>query len=113
MRKWITPNWVRVDKKTARILYQTNRFGMVYMVPVNLNPESPFVSPYAPSSNDAAFEYTVEVFEHYNCINSETGRYTAFYVPRKWYDLMQEVVHGFLPTEEQLNALTEMEAKYQ
>lgn len=77
----------RVSKKDARRAY--NNGLAVIFCPVNLRPGKPW-NPEAvicPHSfevvNDVItpFEKRVNEFEYYNCINNETGRYTAFYIP--------------------------------
>lgn len=86
MRQIKTTNYIRVDKTTARALYKTGRHTRVYFCPVNLNPENPWGLMWYPPNNDIPFDQLVTEYEHYNC-NNETGRYTAFYVPREWYEL--------------------------
>ena len=79
----------RVNKTAAKNAYM--RGSKIALVPVNMQPVSPWFYPYiisraarAPfvldeigAEND--FKNLVNSFEYYNCTNSETGRYTAFY----------------------------------
>lgn len=112
MRQIKTYNWIRVDKITARRLYQTGRHGLLNFCPVNLNPENPWGLLWHPSNNDMPFDQLVNEYEIYNC-NNETGRYTAFYVPRKWWELTQAIAHEWNPKrgEALLNELEQWEVK--
>ena len=96
MRNLKTANWARIDKKTARRLYETDRFHMLHFCPVNLNPESPWGLLYSPGSNEKPFDNLVFEFEHYNC-TTETGRYTAFYVSREWWEALEEASREWNP----------------
>ena len=70
----------RVNKATARAAY--NNGLRVVLCPVNLRPGYPWHPEVSVSSKSGAtFETTVNSFEFYNLRNSETGRYTAFYIP--------------------------------
>ena len=78
----------RVDKKTARRAYNNNL--TVIFCPVNLSPFSPWgldmpMNKENYNCNGIEFEKLINEFEFYNC-NSETGRYTAFYIPVKYTD---------------------------
>ena len=79
----------RVNKKTAESVYT---LGLpVVLCPVNLRPGEPyhpeivlnrknrerFVADEIGVKND--FANQVSSFEYYNCVNSETGKYAAFY----------------------------------
>lgn len=80
----------RITKKAAKAAY-INGLSIV-IVPCNLRPFSPyhfeftlnrknreqFVIDEIGVKND--FESYINSFEFYNCINSETGKYTAFYI---------------------------------
>lgn len=80
----------RITKKAAKAAY-VNGLSIV-IVPCNLRPFSPyhfeftlnrknreqFVIDEIGVKND--FENYINSFEFYNCINSETGKYTAFYI---------------------------------
>lgn len=76
----------RVNKKTAKKLYNDNK--AVLLVPCNLNPNSFFIGLFDLRKNDdyASFEKAVSIFEYYNCINNETGHYAAFYIPNRTID---------------------------
>lgn len=91
MRKITTRNRVRVDKTTARRLYNSGRFHRLHLCPVNLNPESPWGLLYWPGNNEKPFADLVREYETHNCTSAETGRYTAFYVPREWWELVEAV----------------------
>jgi len=72
----------RISKKTARRAY--NNGLTVMFCPVNLNPFNGvgFGAPISKADSDGRdFDTVVNSFEYYNCINSETGVYTAFYIP--------------------------------
>lgn len=74
----------RVDKKQARKAY--NNGLTVRFCPCNLRPGSPFrfdMDMNRAQENCAGvdFEKLLNAFEFYNCTNTETGRYTAFYIP--------------------------------
>lgn len=74
----------RINKKTARIAF--NNGLPVIFCPVNMPPFSMWYNASAISKKDSeSFESVLNAFECYNC-NSETGRYTAFYIPVKWID---------------------------
>lgn len=90
-----TANYARIDKRTARKLYQTGAADL-YFCPVNLNPESAWGLLYGPVNREIPFDDHVNSFEYYNCTCRETGRYTAFYVPREWYEAVNEARTAFL-----------------
>lgn len=74
----------RVDKKQARKAY--NNGLTVRFCPCNLRPGSPFrldMDMNRAQENCAGvdFKKLLNAFEFYNCTNTETGRYTAFYIP--------------------------------
>lgn len=86
----------RISKNTARTAY---RNGLsVVVCPVNLRPGKPYhpemvlnrksrehlTADEIGVKND--FNNQVSSFEYYNCINSETGKYTAFYIPVEYVD---------------------------
>lgn len=87
----------RIDKTQARSLYKTGQIQYLYFCPVRLNPNSPWGLLYQPSNNDLDFDKLVDIYEGYNCISSETGRYTAFYVPWKWWNLRKMADREFAP----------------
>lgn len=86
----------RIDRATARRAY-INGLSVV-ACPVNLRPGEPyhpetvlnrknreqFTADEIGVKND--FNNLINSFEYYNCINSETGRYTAFYIPVVYVD---------------------------
>lgn len=84
----------RINKKTARRAYKNGL--TVIITPCNLKPFSPwhpefhlnresrkeFIADEVGIEND--FNNWVNSFEYYNCINTETGKYAAYYIPVKW-----------------------------
>jgi hypothetical protein len=82
----------RITKRQARREYINGR--SVVMIACNLRPFTPwnnemvlnrkdreqFVIDEIGVNND--FTNTVASFEYYNCTNSETGKYTAFYIEK-------------------------------
>ena len=79
---------VRINKKQARKTYDN---GLpVLFSPVNMDPLKRFCSLAIWESKDLdgqynTFDALVNAYEYYNC-NSETGNYTAFYVPYYYAD---------------------------
>lgn len=81
----------RIDKKTARTAYKNGL--TVIICPCNLRPFTPWNNEHRMNRKDRAqfvldeigvvndFNNLVNSFEYYNCINSETGKYSAFYIP--------------------------------
>ena len=83
-------DWKRITKKAAKKAYIAGH--TVTIVPCNLRPFGPwgigcninrkdraaFVADEIGVKND--FNNLVNSHEYYNCINSETGRYSAFYI---------------------------------
>ena len=70
--------YVRISKARARKLCEEGKEVTIH--PCNLSPESPWG--YPPHLNwepDQDFDKFVNAFEYYNCTNSETGYYAAFY----------------------------------
>lgn len=76
----------RVTRTTAKKLYNMGK--AVLLVPCNLNPDGLFVGLYdlRKKESETPFETAVNAFEYYNCTNTETGRYTAFYIPNRTID---------------------------
>ena len=86
----------RIDKRQARRAY--NNGETVYFCPCNLRPfgmwspavdvnkndykkygfDQPLI--FSDGSNEIDFNRRLIQFEFYNCINTETGLYTAFYI---------------------------------
>lgn len=84
-------NFERIDKKTAKRAYLNGL--TVILCPVNLRPGKPY-SPETPINRKSREQFIIDEigaandfnnyvasFEYYNCTNSETGHYTAFYIP--------------------------------
>ena len=70
--------WERITKKQARAAY--NNGLTVLFCPVNMRPFTPWhLETYVDKSSGCKFNTQVNSFEYYNC-NSETGRYTSFYI---------------------------------
>lgn len=112
----------RINKKEARKAYT---HGLtVIIAPCNLKPFTPWHVEYnlnisardefleKPAKKEWIendFNNYINSFEYYNCINSETGRYTAFYIPvryvnpftgaecgRDYYHAIQEYDYSYL-----------------
>ena len=77
-------NFKRVSKKIARAAY--NNGLTVVFCPCNLRPFNNYFGldmPINRANIDCdfqTFETVLNAFEYYNC-NTETGKYTAFYIP--------------------------------
>ena len=54
------------------------------------------------------FEKLLNAYEFYNCTNSETGRYTAFYIPVEYVDRFT----GEAPTAATLGTVKQYNYKY-
>lgn len=79
----------RINKKQARQAY--NNGLTVIFCPCNLRPGSPFrldmkMNKAQADCTPVTFDGLVNMFECYNCMNGETGRYTAFYIPVEYVD---------------------------
>ena len=70
----------RISKSEARKLY--NNGIDISIVPCNMRPNSMWYSGiwYNGNISDINFDTLVRDFEIYNCIDSETGKYAAFYI---------------------------------
>lgn len=71
----------RLDKRRARALFEMG--GTVYLVPVNFNPFGDWIHvvPVCKSYGyGETFDTYVNAFTSYNCINSETGYFPAYYI---------------------------------
>ena len=75
----------RVDKRTARRAY--NAGVDVHFCPVNLRPFNRYgfgldmtINKNDISCDGQTFETVLNAFEFYNCRDTETGFYTAFYI---------------------------------
>lgn len=104
-------NFERIDKAAARVAY--NNGLTVLFCPVNLRPGSFFRldMPMNKAQQNCAgvdFEKLLNEYEFYNCINSETGRYTAFYIPVVYVDRFT----GETPTAETLETIRQYDYKY-
>lgn len=74
--------YTRVSKARARAAY--NAGLTVVLCPVNLRPGAPWHPEIAVSKErleSESFERVLNAFEFYNTRDTETGRYTAFYIP--------------------------------
>lgn len=70
----------RVNKTQAKRAY--NNGLAVIVTPVNIDPFGVCGGGLQiTNKSNESFENVVNAFEFYNCINSETGRYTGFYLP--------------------------------
>ena len=77
MNYYVDGKFKRVNKCAARRLHKDGK--PVFICPVNFRPDNMYVTA-MPMSHEHDFDTAVMYFEHYNCINSETGRYASFYV---------------------------------
>ena len=74
--------YTRISKAKARAAY--NAGLELVLCPVNLRPGAPWHPEIAVSkerSESESFERVLNAFEFYNTRDTETGRYTAFYIP--------------------------------
>lgn len=104
-------NFERITKKAARIAY--NNGLTVLFCPVNLRPGSfwRLDMPMNKAQLNCAgvtFEKLLNEYEFYNCTNSETGRYTAFYIPVEYVDGFT----GEAPTADTLGTVRQYDYKY-
>ena len=115
MRKYSFTNngktWERITKKRARAAY--NNALTVLFCPVNMRPFTPWhleidVNKNFEGYNGVTFENAENAFEIYNCINNETGRYTAFYIPVREVDRFT----GKAPTAATLGTVTQYDYRY-
>jgi len=111
-------NFERIDKTTARKAY-INGLSVV-ACPVNKRPGKPyhpetvqnrknreqFTADEIGVKND--FDNLINSFEFYNCTSSETGRYTAFYIPVEYVDRFT----GEEPTAATLGTVKQYNYKY-
>lgn len=79
----------RIDKAKARRAY--NNGLTVLFCPCNLRPGSFWgldmdMNKVNQNCAGVDFEKLVNAFEYYNCTNTETGKYTAFYIPVEYVD---------------------------
>lgn len=104
-----TFNFARINKKQARAAY--NNGLTVVFCPCNLHPftNAGFgCDVNRETSERAPFETVLNAFEWYNCANTETGKYTAFYIPVRNIDMFT----GDTPTAESTNIVTAYDYEY-
>lgn len=77
MNKYTIDGYTRISKARARKDFDAGK--PVYFCPVNLRPGKPYYPEIGFFDTGENFDKSVLAFEFYNCINSETGKYTAFY----------------------------------
>ena len=84
MRIIETHTYKRIDKRTARSLY--NAGHTIYLVPCKIWPddEKPWwMQPYPINKKeDESFDNHRNAYEYYNCNLNELGYYAAFYVKK-------------------------------
>lgn len=75
--------YIRISKTAAKKAYDEGE--TVWFCPCNLRPGWPWYSEYPATKKDMGmeFEKLLNNFEAHNCINSETGKYAAFYIIQK------------------------------
>lgn len=74
--------YTRISKAKARAVY--NAGLEVVLCPVNLRPGTPWnpeITVSKERSESESFERVLNAFEFYNVRDTETGHYTAFYIP--------------------------------
>lgn len=81
-------HYVRIRKNDARRRILTDPNAQIFMMPCNFRPSNMWLDRgadlrYAMSNNGCTFNEAVNAFEYYNCVDSETGRYAAFYL---WFE---------------------------
>ena len=101
---WHGKTWERINRKQAKAAY--NNGLTVIFCPVNIRLFTPWhleieVNKNFEGYNGVEFEKAVNTFEYYNCTNTETGRYTAFYIPVVTVDRFT----GNAPTPETLGTV--------
>jgi hypothetical protein len=73
---------VRIDKRKARNLF--DKGVEIYLVPSNFKPFNAWFGPMVASLNNCFnFDQLANNYTYYNCINSETGYFPAFYINTK------------------------------
>jgi hypothetical protein len=71
----------RVDKRKARNLFEKG--VKIYLVPSNLYPFGPWVTPFEISTDDchkSDFDLVSNTYSNYHCINNQTGYFPSFYI---------------------------------
>jgi hypothetical protein len=108
----------RITKRAAKKAYMNGL--TIILCPVNLRPGAPwhnettlhrkqreqFVIDEIGLEND--FYNMIGSFEYYNCTNSETGYYTAFYIPVETVDRFT----GGAPTAETIGTIEQYNYKF-
>ena len=74
-----TANYIRIDKRQARKIYENN--GELYIIPCNLNPENSWGLLMGPVNTFYPFDKMVDWATYYNC-DAERGKYLAFYTKK-------------------------------
>jgi hypothetical protein len=72
---------VRIDKRKARNLFEKG--VKIYLVPSNLYPFGPWVTPFEISTDDchkSDFNLVSNTYSNYHCINNQTGYFPSFYI---------------------------------
>lgn len=97
----------RVNKTTARAAY--NNGLRVVLCPCNLRPGFPwYPETIVSGKSDATFETVLSAFEFYNLRNTETGRYTSYYIPVVTVDRFT----GEKPTAETIGTVEQYDYSY-
>ena len=79
MQKIEIDNYIRIDKRKARNLFE---LGIdIYVYPSNLRPSGPWGSAMLLDHLEN-FESQVNSATYYSCINSQTGYYLNFYLKK-------------------------------
>lgn len=122
MRKYTFINkgftFERITKKQALQAYKNGL--TVLLCPVNMHPFSPWGAAYNLNRKsreqfvideiglEKDFYSYINSFEYYNCPNTETGKYTAFYIPVKEVDRFT----GETPTPETMGTMKQYDYSY-
>lgn len=100
----------RINKKQARRAY--NNGLTVRFCPCNIRPDFPLglgmdMNRIQQNCEGVAFDVLLNQFEWYNC-NTETGKYTAFYIPV----IIIDSFTGEQPTSSTVNTNKQYDYKY-
>lgn len=73
-------NYKRISKRTARTAYNSGK--SIYFIACNLRPFGFYDMGIETNSDrtEMDFDGFVNSYEFYNCMNSETGKYCAYYI---------------------------------
>lgn len=84
MNKITIGGYTRISKQAARKRFFDCKATYIY--PVNLSPCSVWDAPAAIPVYDTHNSFTefVNAYEYYNCINTQTGKYAAFYIREEY-----------------------------